>query len=309
MLLKKQKLAKKPILTHYPGMSLRKEDYYQPADLKCGTEIDIFGRKCRIYDCDEHTRAWYRQNLGMEQVSQPLKSSAPALSYNPVPPSTGFGDDAQTMANVHALQPKKQKADMKKMFKQDMHILRFRARLVSTEPDDENREFIISFYCGDDTIQVYETCDKNSGRMGGKFMERKKHTNRANGKPYAERDFLIGRTVFLGGFKFQLVSADDYTEKYMEDNPDFFPEASIENIIAKIKKLAQNYASLQDYAIALLKTLDKNNDGAISFAEFTQGLRDKNIHVTNHEEHALMRCFDHNGDGRISMEEFYNTLA
>jgi hypothetical protein len=67
MLLKKQKLAKKPILTHYPGMSLRKEDYYQPADLKCGAEIDIFGRKCFIYDCDEHTRAWYRQNLGMEQ--------------------------------------------------------------------------------------------------------------------------------------------------------------------------------------------------------------------------------------------------
>lgn len=198
---------------------------------------------------------------------------------------------------------------MKKMFKQDMHILRFRARLVSTEPDDENREFIISFYCGDDTIQVYETCDKNSGRMGGKFMERKKHTNRSNGKPYVERDFLIGRTVFLGGFKFQLVSADDYTEKYMEDNPDLFPEASIENIIAKIKKLAKNYASLQEYAIALLKTLDKNNDGSISFAEFTQGLRDMNIHVTNHEEHALMRCFDHNGDGQISMEEFYNTLA
>ena len=34
-----------------------------------------------------------------------------------------------------------------------------------------------------------------------------------------------------------------------------------------------------------------------------------NIHVTNHEEHALMRRFDHNRDGKISMEEFYNTLA
>jgi len=30
MLLKRQKLAKKPILTHCPGMSLRTEDYYQP---------------------------------------------------------------------------------------------------------------------------------------------------------------------------------------------------------------------------------------------------------------------------------------
>ena len=63
---------------------------------------------------------------------------------------------------------------MKKMFKQDMHILRFNAKIVSTEPDDESRTFIISFYCGDDTIQVYEVCDKNSGRIGGRFMERKK---------------------------------------------------------------------------------------------------------------------------------------
>lgn len=33
-----------------------------------------------------------------------------------------------------------------------MHILRFNAKLVSTEPDDETRAFIISFFCGDDTI-------------------------------------------------------------------------------------------------------------------------------------------------------------
>ena len=41
----------------------------------------------------------------------------------------------------------------------------------------------------------------------------------------------------------------------------------------KIKKLSSNYASLQEYAIDLLKKLDKNNDGKISFAEFTEGLR------------------------------------
>lgn len=162
---------------------------------------------------------------------------------------------------------------MKKMFKQDMHILRFNSKLVSTEPDDESRSFIISFYCGDDTIQVYEVCDKNSGRIGGKFMERKKHRNPVTSAYYQEKDFLIGRTVFLGGFKFQLLSADEYTEKYMEDNPDCFPEASIEAIISKIKKPAAKYPSLQAYAIDLLKRLDTNQNGVISFEEFTSGLR------------------------------------
>lgn len=32
MLLKRKKLAKAPILTHCPGMSLRKEEYYGPED-------------------------------------------------------------------------------------------------------------------------------------------------------------------------------------------------------------------------------------------------------------------------------------
>jgi len=148
------------------------------------------------------------------------------------------------MNGVLSLNPKAPKIDMKKVFKQDMHILRFNAKLVSTEPDDETREFIISFFCGDDTIQVYEVCDKNSGRIGGKFMERKKHKNPVTGGYYAEKDFLIGRTTFLGGFKFNLQSADNYTEKYMGDNPDQFPEAALENIISKIKKPSKNYPSL-----------------------------------------------------------------
>lgn len=163
---------------------------------------------------------------------------------------------------------------MKKMFKQDMHVLRFEAKLISTEPDDEARKFIISFYCGDDTIQVYESCDKNSGRLGGKFMERKKHKNPVRPADYyAERDFLIGQTFSLGGYKFQLLKADEYTEKYMEDNPDIFPQASIANVIRKIKRGASAHSNLQAYVISLIKSLDKNNDGAISFKEFCDGLK------------------------------------
>ncbi len=120
---------------------------------------------------------------------------------------------------------------------------------------------------------------------------------------------MIGRTVSLVGFKFMLISADEYTEKYMEDNGEVFPEASFRAIIAKIKAPAKNYPSLQDYAIDLLHKLDKNGDKHIDQAEFAQGLRILGINITNHEQHQLMRQFDVNNDGKISMEEFYNTLA
>ena len=95
----------------------------------------------------------------------------------------------------------------------------------------------------------------------------------------------------------------------MEDNPDIFPEASLENVLRKIKKGASAYRNLQEYVVSLISFLDKNGDGSISFEEFCTGLKSMNIFVTNHEEHTLMRKFDHNGDGLISMEEFYNTLA
>jgi EF-hand domain-containing protein 1 len=38
------------------------------------------------------------------------------------------------------------------MYTQDQFILRFEGRLISQAKDDNTRGFIISFFCGDDTI-------------------------------------------------------------------------------------------------------------------------------------------------------------
>ena len=105
-------------------------------------------------------------------------------------------------------------------------------------------------------------------------MEKKKHNNPITGSYYTEKDFILGRTLHLGGWKFQLVRADEYTEKYMSDNPDQFPEACIEFVLSKIKKGGNAYPSLQEYVVDLMRKLDRNNDGFISFAEFTAGLRE-----------------------------------
>lgn len=95
----------------------------------------------------------------------------------------------------------------------------------------------------------------------------------------------------------------------MEDNGEHFPEASIDELLKKIKLKGMGFDNLQDYAIHLMKTLDKNNDGFVDVAEFSAGLKAMGIFASKHEEHTLMRKFDTNGDGKISMEEFYNTLA
>lgn len=140
-------------------------------------------------------------------------------------------------------------------------------------------------------------------------MERKLFKNPVTDAYYEEKHFAIGECVYLNGFRFCVMDCDEYTHKYMEDNCEVFPQASIDAVLGKIKAGAYSYPSLQDYAIAMIKKLDANGDEVISFQEFKDGLRGMKIFLTDHEVNTMLRVFDHNGDGKISMEEFYNTLA
>ena len=67
----------------------------------------------------------------------------------------------------------------------------------------------------------------------------------------------------------------------MEDNVEVFPESSIDEVLNKIKSGAHAFRSLQDYVIELMKVLDTNGDGYISFDEFNGGLKKMNIFLTD----------------------------
>ena len=54
----------------------------------------------------------------------------------------------------------------------DSNVLRFMAKMDNDRPIDQNRYFIISYFLCDDTILVYEPPQRNSGIIGGKFLER-----------------------------------------------------------------------------------------------------------------------------------------
>lgn len=103
MLLKRKKLAKQPLLTHYPGMSLRTEEYYQPADLIVGNQVFIFGRDCLIYDCDAFTRDWFQEILGISMDPIPLKKARPNVMYQAVPPYNGYGTAEDSLGSVYSL--------------------------------------------------------------------------------------------------------------------------------------------------------------------------------------------------------------
>ena len=74
----------------------------------------------------------------------------------PIPPYTGFGEEADSLASFYSLVPKPPKKDFNKFMMNDRKVLRFSARLARACPEDRHRSFIIQLYLADDTLAIYE---------------------------------------------------------------------------------------------------------------------------------------------------------
>ena len=83
----------------------------------------------------------------------------------------------------------------------------------------------------DYTIQVYEPQQRNSGIVGGKWLQRTKLTNPDTGRPFQASDFEVGKILTINCHKFQLDQATEFAMSYMESDPDDFPQADLYNIV------------------------------------------------------------------------------
>ena len=150
------KLPKKPQFTYCPGLLTKEDVYYTPKDLILGNYVYVFGRPCHIVDCDEFTRKWYKDNLGVDMNPIKVKRNPPQRVIHPIPSHNGFGSEEDSLLSVFYLNPAgKVHEYYTDKFKRDKHILRFNAKLISPVPSDEERKFIVSYYVRDESIQIY----------------------------------------------------------------------------------------------------------------------------------------------------------
>lgn len=95
-----------------------------------------------------------------------------------IPPYNGYGIEEDSLGSVFSLMPKPPKKDVKKVFSSDMFILRFEAKLLSESREDNDRKFIISFFCGNDTIMVefyilgYINCRQKLRNLGWEIFRK-----------------------------------------------------------------------------------------------------------------------------------------
>jgi hypothetical protein len=193
-----------------------------------------------LYDCDEWTRDWYKDNFAytdeeMAPITAPQAEVRKTVKME-IPPPALIGSDEDTMRSVLSLHPKPPPKDELKLITRMHDVLRFRARMVTKNAVDATRSFIITFFLSDDTVQIYEPPERNSGIIAGKYLQRMKIKNPDTNEYFKAADLEVGRVVTVNKQRFELLEATEYAMSYMEADPDEFPQADLAHIIDRLRR-------------------------------------------------------------------------
>ena len=197
------------------GREMMQDPYYLWTDLVIGQNINVYGRDMLVVACDSSTRKFLTAR-GIEVKADMKMKKDDDKSVEPleIPPYNGFGSEEDSLNSTKRLVPKPLRKDFKKFMNNDGNVLRFKANIVSSFPEDRDRKFIIAFFLADDTQSIFEPPQRNSGIVGGKFLERGKYKNAETGKYFTPSDLEVGKVVRFNAFRFEIVHADEYTTQY-----------------------------------------------------------------------------------------------
>ena len=314
LMLKRSKLPKGEL--HF-DMSLgkRSDDYYNIEDLGIGKVINVYGRPFLLHDCDEFTKKWYTNKGGKEEAAfAPLDISEEPenVPETNLPEYNGFGSLEDTQQNCISLIPKPPKKDFHKLMYNEKKVLRFVAKFYEGEGQhlsysDIDRIFILSYFLSDDTIAIFEPPARNSGIIGGKFLERNSGLKKPGTvEPYMENDVYVGALLNVHNRIFELVEADEYTLQYMEENKHIFLFSDITKILEALTDSIRGKD--KDIRSAFID-IDKNGTGFISLEELELALKASGISHNKQELVTLMRKFDIDRTQKISVQEFFETIG
>ncbi|XP_017326304.1 EF-hand domain-containing family member C2 isoform X1 [Ictalurus punctatus] len=277
------------------------EEFYKDCDLTIGGVINVWGRRVMICDCDNFTKEYYRSKYGIEDFTPvEYKAPPPAKAAVQVPPYTGFGSEEDSIRSCQGLLPKPPQKDFRKLMEKDRqglvsHVLRFVGKMLTDNPTDMDRTFIISFYLSDDTISVFEPTQRNLGVIGGKFLERSRVKKPGQelfksemSEYYKAQDLYVGARLSINNQPFQLVDADEYAFNYMEQHAEEFPRANAGTILSKLKSIPEEK---QKEIKRFLALSDSSNTGFIPYESFRSLLADMDSQLSEHEIMMLGRIY------------------
>ncbi|XP_040920133.1 EF-hand domain-containing protein 1 [Toxotes jaculatrix] len=246
VLMRRQKLPKKIRPQAFPSCVLEVskdevDEYYSPKDFRVGQTVKLLSRRFLLYDCDSFTKEYFQKNhpdIEMKPTEVPKKADMLKYRKKEVPPYNGFGSPEDSLQNCLFLIPEPPKKNVVKMLENDHKVLRYSARLDPQNPENEGRRFILSYFLSNDMISIFEKPTRNSGIIGGKFLEKtripKPGSTVENPEFYSPADFAIGATVEVFSHRFVLTNADRYVLTYLESNSSQIPSQTLDSLRQKL---------------------------------------------------------------------------
>jgi len=290
-LLKRMKLPK---LFLMKGVALVGGDlggeHYKATDLVVGGVITVFGRQLVLNDCDSATRAFYEEEYGIVQGdAQGKASGGRPKSAIVVPPHNGFGKEEDSRQNCISLHPKAPKMNVIRLLENKGKMLRFVGKLEHAVGFDVERVFTITYFLDTDEILIFEPAVKNSGRTGGKFMERCRVRKPQSSEYYGEADLFLGARISIYSRRFVLVDADEFSIKYMEQHGHEYPYSDVSAIARKVQ--SQDLGE----AAALFRKRDPMGTGSLPADTFKECVVRGGLGLNDQEAHTLARSLAKGG--------------
>lgn len=222
---------------NFPGPPKEAFRPYHWKDITIGTRLNIAAMSVVIVDADEFTREFYKsKNRPLDQALKVIPEVHPAIEK-----VTAAARVALNEADIWTLPPKGEflpthpPKDGAKLKSLQGLVLRYLANLNDPKPADITRKFIIQVHLEDDTIQIREPPQRNSGHNGGIFLARGKVDNLETNKYMQPQDIHIGACVSILSHKFNVLDADEYTIKYMENTCKLWAYSDTAVVAQKLK--------------------------------------------------------------------------
>ena len=111
--------------------------------------------------------------------------------------------------------------DLVKLAKYQGQLLRCSLKLISDKPSDraDERNFSLTFYLEDDTMQINEEVKPNTGQSGGTFLKRGKYYNdlpEDSDEPryFKCSDIYLGNVISVHRSEMRIVGLDEKTLQF-----------------------------------------------------------------------------------------------
>merc|ERR1719482_315170 len=223
--------------------------------------------------------------MGVEQVAFPKYVEDDPIVHQQLtpPPHNGPGTAEDSLLNCIFLSPPVPKQDLVKLTTLDGKILRFEARCANYQVEDEDRKFIIGFFLANDTVACWELRQRNSGFAEGKFKERGRTRNPATGEYHKPEELFVGAEGAISSMRMIITRADEYSLRYMEENPADFPCANVDMILQKLSAIKE------DPEVQGMVSLDPD-----SFRNVVE--QKTGVYLVDQELITLLRCFSQSSD-------------